>query len=82
MATWAIHDAETHFEDLLNEAENVGPQFILREGAERAVVLSWVEYNLLRHRAPSAIEIILNGPALDEDLTAERRQETGSPVAR
>lgn len=67
MANWAIRDAETHLDHLVDEAQTAGPQVLSREGSPRAVILSFDEYTILSKREPSFLEFLLSGPKLDDD---------------
>ena len=67
MASWQAQHAETHFSELLSEAEQHGPQIITESGADRAVLISIEEYALLRKREPTVLEVLLSGPKLEDD---------------
>ncbi|GAC1362806.1 MAG: hypothetical protein NVSMB3_11160 [Acidobacteriaceae bacterium] len=67
MASWAIRDAKTHLDDLVEQAQTAGPQVLSSEGTPRAVLLSFDEYNLLSKREPSLLEVLLSGPKLDDN---------------
>ncbi len=66
MASWAIRDAKTHLDHLIEEAQTAGPQVLSDRGTPRAVILSFAEYNLLSKREPSLLEVLLSGPKLDD----------------
>lgn len=87
MANWQVQQAKSHLSELLDDAENKGPQVITRHGKERAVVLSIERYRALT--VPQASEItagkpqyvdfkdwLLNGPKFD-DFEIERSTHTG-----
>ena len=47
MAVWQVQEAKTRLSEVIEEANNKGPQFISRHGAERAVILSVEDYRAL-----------------------------------
>ena len=78
MASWHVQNAEAHFNELLEQAEQDGPQIITSQGAERAVVLSIDSYRSLTATVAhpgNANEAaysdfrdwLLNGPKLEDD---------------
>jgi prevent-host-death family protein len=48
--TWTLAEAQNEFEDVLRRAMQEGPQIIVVDGKEAAVVLSMADYHLLRQR--------------------------------
>lgn len=47
MTVWQLHEAATHFEEIIEEVQTSGGQIIARDGSEEAVVISIAEYRLL-----------------------------------
>ena len=47
MATWQVQQAKTRFSEVIERAQNEGPQTITKHGKPRAVVLSAAEYEAL-----------------------------------
>jgi prevent-host-death family protein len=57
MATWQVQKAKAHLSELIEDAQTKGPQIITKHSTERAVVLSFGEYEALQ----SAAEATKNG---------------------
>jgi len=79
MATWQLQKAKTHLSELIEKAQENGPQIITRHGAERAVVLSMEKYRELTEEEPDFLEYLLSGPKFD-DFEIEREYDTGREV--
>lgn len=67
MKSWALQDAKTHFSEVVRRANADGPQVVTYRGMERAVVISADEYRRLRHPRRSFVDVLLDGPTLDDD---------------
>ena len=80
MATWQVQEAKTRLSEVIEEAQNNGPQIITRHGAERAVVLSISDYRALVAHKPNFREYLLGGPKFD-DFEIERDRDTGREIA-
>ena len=65
MAPWQLQEAKTRLSELIEEARTRGPQIITRHGAERAVLLSRVDYRALVAHKPDLKEYLLGGPKVD-----------------
>jgi antitoxin Phd len=65
MAQWQLQEAKTRFSEVIEEAHTKGPQIITRHGAERAVILSMVDYRALVAHKPNLKEYLLGGPKVD-----------------
>ena len=76
---WQVQEAKAHFSEVMEKAEQEGPQIITRHGAERAVVLSIADYRALTAKKPDFITFLLSGPKFD-DLEIERDKDTGRDV--
>ena len=73
MAKWKVQEAKARFSELLEKANEDGPQVIARHGKERAVVLSVKEYKKLKARKPSFKDWNLSIPKVD--LKIKRSKE-------
>lgn len=51
--TWKLQDAKAKFSKIVEEALNVGPQYVTRRGKEAVVVVSVEEYEKLISNKPS-----------------------------
>jgi antitoxin Phd len=76
---WQVQEAKAHFSEVMEKAEQEGPQIITRHGTERAVVLSITDYRELTARTKSFIAHLLSGPKID-DFEIERDKDTGRAV--
>jgi prevent-host-death family protein len=65
MAPWQLQEAKTRLSEVIEEAHTRGPQIITRNGAERAVLLSIVDYRALVAYKPDLKEYLLGGPKVD-----------------
>ena len=73
MAPWQLQEAKTRLSELIEEARTRGPQIITRHGAERAVLLSIVDYRALVAHKPDLKEYLLGGPKVDSfDIEPDR----------
>ena len=60
-----------------------GPQFVTYRGVERAVMLSAEDYRKLKSEKPSFVDMLLNGPKLDDedvDVINRRSRDQGRKV--
>lgn len=79
MARWQVQEAKTKLSEVIEEAQNKGPQIITRHGTERAVLLSMADYRALVAHKPKFKEYLLGGPKFD-DFEIEREQDTGREI--
>lgn len=80
MAQWQVQEAKTRLSEVIEEAQNKGPQIITRHGAERAVVLSIADFRALTAHKPGLREYLLGGPKVDE-FEIEPDGDTGREIA-
>ena len=80
MAQWQVQEAKTRLSEVIEEAQNKGPQIITRHGAERAVVLSIADFRALTAHKPGLKEYLLGGPKVDE-FEIEPDGDTGREIA-
>jgi prevent-host-death family protein len=60
MRAWKAHDAKAQFSELLNACLKDGPQSVIRNGVETAVLVPIEEWRRLRQAArPSLKELLL-----------------------
>ena len=79
MAKWQVYEAKRHLSELIDRAQNEGPQVITRHGKERAVVLSMDAYRKLEAAKPDFKEYLLSGPKVD-DFEIDRPRDLGRAV--
>ena len=81
MAIWQLQDAKAKFSELVDTAQDKGPQFITRHGRLTAVVLSKQEYEHLNGNGNDALVAhLLGGPKVEKfrierDRFVERKFE-------
>lgn len=80
MARWQVQEAKSRFSEVIESAEQKGPQIITKHGAERAVVLSIGDFRALTAHKPGLKEYLLGGPKVD-DFKIERDSDTGREMA-
>lgn len=79
MAVWQIQEAKAHFSEVIENANNKGPQIITRHGAARAVILSAEDYRTLTAHKPDFKEYLLGGPRSDT-FEIKRDRDTGRKI--
>ena len=73
--TWKLQDAKAKFSQLVEDAINIGPQFVTRRGKKVVVVLSTEVFEKLVSKKPSFREFLLNCPKIDDDFEFERQKD-------
>ena len=73
--TWQLQEAKAKFSQLVQRAIDEGPQTVTRHGKEAVVVLSAAEYEKLRGKEPTLLEVIMSGPEGDLELPERDVQE-------
>jgi prevent-host-death family protein len=80
VALWQVQEAKTRLSEVIEEAQDKGPQIITRHGRERAVVLSIADFRALTAHKPGLREYLLGGPKLDS-FEIEPGRDTGREIA-
>ena len=80
MALWQVQEAKTRLSEVIEEAQDKGPQIITRHGRERAGVLSIADFRALTAHKPGLREHLLGGPKLDS-FEIEPGRDTGREIA-
>ena len=84
MKTWQVQEAKTHFSEVIERAQNEGPQTITRHGKPRAVVVSADEYETLSKQKAKPkrdfVEFLLNSGPIFEGVDLERSKDTGRDI--
>ena len=73
---WQLQAAKQQFSELVQRAQEDGPQVVTKRGREAVVVVSVEEYRRLRHEQPSLLEFLRSGPDLDA-LGLDRATDRG-----
>ena len=69
---WQTAEAKNRFSELLNRAEEEGPQHVTRRN-KRFVVIEEDEYLRTKKPERDLIDLLLNGPKIDNFELPERR---------
>jgi prevent-host-death family protein len=80
VALWQVQEAKTRLSEVIEEAQDKGPQIITRHGRERAVVLSIADFRALTAHKPGLREYLLGGPKVDS-FEIEPGRDTGREIA-
>ncbi|WP_375449603.1 type II toxin-antitoxin system Phd/YefM family antitoxin [uncultured Devosia sp.] len=68
MATWQVQQAKSRLSEVIEKAQNEGPQTITKHGVDVAVVLSIDEYQRLSGQKKRTLvdHLLLFGPKFDD----------------
>ena len=61
-STWTVAEAKAKFSEVLQKAENEGPQRITRRGEEAVLVVSKKEWERKTKRKGTLLDFFLNSP--------------------
>jgi prevent-host-death family protein len=77
-----LQDAKNRFSEVVNAAQQTGPQVVTRRGCDTVVVISFDDYTKLeRRRTKSSIgELLRSAPKLPGGLASERPSDLGRDV--
>lgn len=80
MVAWKLQDAKNRFSELVDKAEDEGPQMVNRHGKPAAVIISFEEYRKLLRPEQNLFEFIKKSPWFGVKLELERSKDTGRLV--
>lgn len=80
MQSWQIQEAETRFGELLRDVANDGPQAIVAQGQLTAIVMSAADYERLKQRKDSLVELMRHSPLVGLELDLERDKSLPRPI--
>lgn len=73
---WQLQEAKNKFSEVVDEAQEHGPQIITRRGEEVAVVISYAEYSQLRRKKPQPLsEFFRQSPLYGVELDLSRDKD-------
>ena len=81
MGSWAVQDAKARFSEMLEKAEQSGPQTITRRGVEKAVLVpidKWRQMTETPKR--TLIEVLMSGPKFDIPIPSRGKLRFRKPV--
>lgn len=74
-STWKLQDAKARFSQIVEDALNMGPQFVTRRGKKAVVIISTDEYEKLVSQKRTFKEFLLNCPKIGDDFEFERQKD-------
>ncbi len=74
---WQLQEAKNKLSEVVNEAENNGPQIITRHGEQVAVILSYDEYLRLARPEIDLLAFFQSSPLAGVELDLERDRSLG-----
>jgi prevent-host-death family protein len=72
MREWQLQEAKARLSEVVKSSEHEGPQAISVRGKTTAVVLSKTDYDRLRRRRPSFLELVRESPLAGTPLEITR----------
>lgn len=72
MHRWQLQEAKARLSALVRRSLDEGPQEISVRGEPAVVVISRAEYDRLRHRKPSFLELLRTSPLVGSELELDR----------
>ncbi|HXH72948.1 MAG TPA: type II toxin-antitoxin system Phd/YefM family antitoxin [Mariprofundaceae bacterium] len=81
MGQWQLQDAKARFSELIKSVRDKGPQQVTVHGKPSAVVISVEEYEALKRRRPSFVDLMRTSPLVGENLAIERSGSLTRDVA-
>ncbi len=76
---WQFQDAQNQFEEVVANALQYGPQIIVQNGREVAVVLPACEHRRTVKPQPNLLDLLLESPLADSGLTNDCAARLASP---
>ena len=73
--SWKLQDAKAKFSQLVDDAIEIGPQYITQRGNKAVVVLSVREYEKIISKKPSFKEFILDCPKMEASFEFTRQKD-------
>ena len=82
MNSWQLQDAKARFGEFLDAALNKGPQIVLHNGAEVAVLVPIDEWRRLQSAARPSLKdwLLAPGPRFENIIPPRRRVRRRKPV--
>jgi len=72
---WQLQDAKNRFSEVVNRAQQDGPQTVTRRGEPTVVVISVDEYRRLTQRKTNFYEFLRQSPLVGVELDLERAKD-------
>ena len=75
--TWALHEAKNRLSEVVERANEEGPQTITRRGKVEAVLISIDDYKKLTQAKGDLVTFLRQSPLVGTRLDLERRDDFG-----
>lgn len=72
---WQLQDAKNKFSNLVETAQQKGPQIVTKHGKEAVVVLSITEYKRLTKPQTNLVQFFQNSPFAEENIEFTRSKD-------
>jgi len=72
---WQLQEAKNKFSDLVNKAQNKGPQVVTKHGKDAVVVLSIEDYKRLTKPKKNLVAFFQSSPLANTKLDLNRYKE-------
>lgn len=72
---WQLQDAKNKFSNLVETAQQKGPQIVTKHGKEAVVVLSINEYKRLTKPKTTLVDFFKHSPLADEKIDLSRNKD-------
>lgn len=80
MKTWQLQEAKARLSDVVRQAQRDGPQTVSVHGKPAVVVLSIDEFDRLKTKKPSFLELMRASPLVGVDLKLTRNKKPARPI--
>jgi antitoxin Phd len=77
---WQLQDAKNKFSNLVNQAQEHGPQIVTKHGKDAVVVLSIEEYKKLIKPKNNLVQFFHDSPLTQEDISLARSREKSRDI--
>ncbi len=77
---WQLQEAQNQLDEVINQAENYGAQFINDQGQTKVVMLSMAKYQQLINKKNTLVEFFQQSPLYGVPLDLERDKDTGREI--
>ena len=75
MNSWRFEEAKSKFNQLVENAENVGPQLVTKRGKKAVVVISYREYRKLKKPKQDFVKFFQESPLANQELDFARQND-------
>ncbi len=69
---WQLQEAKAHFSEVVERAKKGEPQVVTKHGENAVVVLDYKEYQQLRGRKRTLLEVLQAAPDIELDIVRDK----------